>query len=305
VSVAITANTTIEYEVRGEGPPLVLISGMGFGRWGWFKQVPAFSRHFSTITFDVRGERDITGGVEDLVNEVVALLDHLRIGKAHVMGASLGGFVAQELALARPDLVDRLILVCTSYGGRGAVPVPLGSLGRMFGWGSLTPEAAARRGLEAATSEAYRAGHADEFERIVRQRLAESPSLGAYYEQAMAGARFDASRDVGRITSPTLVIHGADDRYVPLANAVALAEAIHGARLRILEGAGHLVFIERAADVNREAVGFLKAREPQEREPKEGPMKDGLRFEKLKARLRGPSRALRGRAEKLLGRILR
>jgi hypothetical protein len=65
------------------------------------------------------------------------------------------------------------------------------------------------------------------------------------------------------------------------------------------------VFIERAADVNREAVGFLKAREPQEREPKEGPMKDGPRFEKLKARLRGPSRALRGRAEKLLGRILR
>ncbi len=266
---------------------------------GGFKQVPAFSRHFSTITFDVRGERDITGGVEDLMNEVVALLGHLHIGKAHVMGASLGGFVDQQLALARPDLVDRLILVCTSYGGRGAVPVPFGSLGRMFGWGSLTPEAA-RRGLEAATADVYRAGHADEFERIVRQRLADSPSLGAYYEQAMAGARFDASRDVGRITSPTLVIHGSDDRYVPLANAVALAEAIHGARLRVLEGAGHLVFIERAADVNREVVGFLKAREP-----KEDPKQDGPVFGKLKARLRGPSRALRDRAEKLFGRIPR
>jgi 3-oxoadipate enol-lactonase/4-carboxymuconolactone decarboxylase len=73
-----------------------------------------------------------------------------------------------------------------------------------------------------------------------------------------AGARFDVSRDVGHITSPTLVIHGAEDRYVPVANAVALAEEIPGARLRVLDDAGHLVFIERYADVNREAVTFLK-----------------------------------------------
>src|SRR5215207_930978 len=88
-------------------------------------------------------------------------------------------------------------------------------------------------------------------EQIVSWRLADSPSDTSYYEQARAGASFDLSRDVGRITSPTLVIHGAEDRYVPVANAAALAGAIPGARLRVLEDAGHLVFIERFADVNR------------------------------------------------------
>src|SRR5215213_9441438 len=200
--VTITENTSIDYDINGEGPPLLLINGLGFGRWGWFKQVPAFSRHFRTITFDARGERRLENGVGYLVRDVVWLLDHLGVKKAHVLGTSLGGFVGQELALLRPDLVDRLVLVCTSYVGRG----------------SLTPEGVVRRGLETATSETYRAEHGDEFEQIVRWRLADSPSDAAYYEQARAGAGFNLSRDVGHITSPTLVIHGAEDRYVPVAN---------------------------------------------------------------------------------------
>jgi 3-oxoadipate enol-lactonase len=258
--VTITENTSIDYDINGEGSPLLLISGLGFGRWGWFKQVPAFSRHFRTITFDARGERRLENGVGDLVRDVVWLLDHLGVKKAHVLGTSLGGFVGQELALLRPDLVDRLVLVCTSYGGRGPESMSVQALSDMLGWGSLTPEGVVRRGLETATSETYRAEHGDEFEQIVRWRLADSPSDAAYYEQARAGAGFDLSRDVGHITSPTLVIHGAEDRYVPVANAAALAGAIPGAKLRVLDNAGHLVFIERFADVNREAVSFLKPR---------------------------------------------
>jgi 3-oxoadipate enol-lactonase len=256
--VAITGSTSIDYDIRGEGPPLLLIGGLGFGRWGWFKQVPAFSRHFRTITFDVRGERRLGNGVGDLAGEVVSLLDHLGVKKAHVLGTSLGGFVAQELALIRPDLVDRLVLICTSYGGWGPELMSPQALSDMLGWGSFSAEGAVRRGLETATSEAYRAEHRDEFEQLVAWRLADSPSEVAYYEQARAGAGFDLSRDVGHITSPTLVIHGAGDRYVPVANAAALAGAIPGAKLRVLEGAGHLVFIERFADVNREVVTFLR-----------------------------------------------
>lgn len=256
--VTITENTSIDYDINGEGPPLLLIGGLGLGRWGWFKQVPAFSRHFLTIIFDVRGERSLENGVGDLVGEVVSLLDHLGVKKAHVLGTSLGGFVAQELALVRPDLVDRLVLVCTSYGGRGPASMSPRALADMMGWGSFNPEEATRRALEAATSASYRAEHGDEFEQIVSWRLADSPSTATYYEQARAGARFDLSRDVGHITSPTLVIHGAEDRYVPVANAAALAESIPGARLRVLDHAGHLVFIERFAEVNREVVSFLK-----------------------------------------------
>jgi 3-oxoadipate enol-lactonase len=265
VPVAITESTSIDYDVHGEGPALLLIGGLGFGRWAWFRQIPAFSRHFRTIAFDVRGERELKGGVADLAAETVALLEHLRIKKAHVLGTSLGGFVAQELALVRPDLVDRLVLVGTSYGRGGPESMSAWALADMIGLPSLNAEKAVRRGLEAATSEAYRAQRPEEFEQIVSWRLADSPSLSVYYDQLRAGARFDISRDVGRITSPTLVIHGSKDRFVPAANAVALAEEIPGAKLRVLDDAGHLVFIERYADVNREVVTFLKSRESRER----------------------------------------
>ena len=267
--VTITENTSIDYDVQGEGPPLLLINGLGFGRWGWFRQVPAFARHFRTITFDVRGERGLRGGVADLTGEVVALLDHLGVGKAHVLGTSLGGFVAQELAVLRPDLVDRLVLVCTSYGGRGPRAMSPGALADMLGLGSFSAEAAARKALEAATGEKYRAEKPEEFEKILRWRLADSPSALSYYGEAKAGALFDLSGDVGRITAPTLVIHGAEDRYVPPVNAEALTESIPGARLRVLEDAGHLVFIERFADVNREVIRFLKG--PRRREGGKAP----------------------------------
>jgi 3-oxoadipate enol-lactonase len=289
--VTITDRTSIDYDVQGEGPPLLLVNGLGFGRWGWFRQVPAFSRHFRTITFDARGERDLKNGVADLVEEVVSLLDHLGVGKAHVLGTSLGGFVAQELALMRPDLVDRLVLICTSYGGRGPGAMSPGALADMMGLGSFSAEAATRKALEAATSEAYRAGRPEEFEKIVRWRLADSPSASSYYEQARAGARFDLSRDVRHVTSPTLVIHGSEDRYVPPANAAALAEAIPGARLCMLDRAGHLVFIERFADVNREVVRFLKSRDGRKsREPSTDDRPEGW--------LRSAARAVRGWGER-------
>jgi 3-oxoadipate enol-lactonase len=256
--VLLTQDTSIDYDVHGNGPPLLLIGGLGFGRWAWFKQVPTLSQHFRTITFDIRGEHSLAHGVADLTAEVVALLDHLGVEKAHVLGTSLGGFVAQELALERPDLVDRLVLVCTSYGGVGPEPMSFQALGRMLGWGSSNPEDAARRGLEMATSDAYRSDNPEEFDLVLRWRLADSSSLSDYSQQVMAGVRFDASRNVGNISSPTLVIHGSDDRYVPLANGVALSEAIPDSTLRVLDDARHLVFIEQAEEVNEEIISFLK-----------------------------------------------
>lgn len=191
--VMLTHDTSIDYDVQGNGPPLLSIGGLGFGRWCWFKQTPALSRHFRTITFDIRGEHNFARGVVDLVAEVVALLDSLGVEKTHVLGTSLGGFVAQELALERPDLVDRLALVCTSYGGVGPEPISFQALGRMLGWGSLSAEDAEYRSLETATSDAYRESNPEEFDLILRWRLADSSSISDYSQQVMAGARFDAS----------------------------------------------------------------------------------------------------------------
>jgi 3-oxoadipate enol-lactonase len=138
----------------------------------------------------------------------------------------------------------------------------LGAMGGMFGLGALSARQVVRRGLEVATSERYRSENPEEFERIVEKRLADSPSVASYYGQALAGSRFDDSAEVGHISEPTLGIHGAEDRYVPPSNARALAGAIPKARLRVVDGAGHLVFIERAADVNREVLAFLGEGEP-------------------------------------------
>ena len=150
--------------------------------------------------------------------------------------------------------------------------------GEHDGWPSLSTERAVRQGLETATSEAYRAEMPEEFERIIRWRLADSPSLSAYYKQARAGSRFDISGEVGGIISQTLVIHGVEDRYVPVANATALAETIPGAELRVLEDAGHLVFIERSEEVNREVVAFLKPRNPQKRREGHRPRISGAKL---------------------------
>ena len=264
----VSDGSSIDYDIHGKGPPLLLIAGLGFGRWCWFKQVPALSRYFRVITFDIRSldrldlmdPKEYIHGVADLAFHPAALLDYLGIERAHVLGTSLGGFVAQELALQRPTLIDRLVLVCTSYGGPDSASPSWEALLAMLGLGATNRADAARRGLETATSEVYRVEHPEEYEQVVEWRITDAPSQPSYLEQMMAGTRFDVSRRVHDIHAPTLVIHGGDDRVVPVSNAEALAEAIPGAKLCVFEDAGHLVFIERAEEVNKEVISFLKPR---------------------------------------------
>lgn len=265
----VSGGSSVDYDVHGKtGPPLLLIAGLGFGRWCWFKQVPILSRRFRVITFDIRSldrldlldPKDHLRGVADLAFHPAALLDYLGIERAHVLGTSLGGFVAQELALQRPTLIDGLVLVCTSHGGPHSAPPSWEALKAMLGLGATDRADAARRGLQTATSEAYRALYPEEYEQLVEWRITDAPSQPSYLEQMMAGARFDVSGRVHDIRAPTLVLHGSDDHVVPVANAEALAEAIPDAKLRVFEDAGHLVFIEQAQEVNEEVISFLKPR---------------------------------------------
>ncbi len=131
-------------------------------------------------------------------------------------------------------------------------------------------------------------------------RLAFSPSLPSYLRQAGAGANFDASGRVREIDAPTLVIHGSDDRLVPVANARALARAVPRSRLRVLEGAGHLVFIEEAEEVNEEVASFLLGVEGV-RVARQSPTTGG-KPEGLLRRLPGHVRRLAGKLGELLTR---
>src|SRR5918911_3904008 len=111
------------YEEHGRGEPLVLVPGFGTGLWIWYRQVPAFADRFRTIVFDPRGVArshapDAPFTMRDLAEDLAALLAELKVEKVHVLGASFGGFVAQEFALAHTERTRSLVLCCTSYGGK-------------------------------------------------------------------------------------------------------------------------------------------------------------------------------------------
>ncbi len=272
----LTGSTSrLQYEIYGSGRPLLLLAGLAFGRWCWFKQIPTLARHFQVITLDSRDVQRSANpaaySVADFAADAAALLERLGIERAHVLGTSFGGFVAQELALGRPSLVDRLVLVCTSYGGRKSSTMSWQTMAGMLGWGADDRLDAARRGLEAATSPAYRETCREEFAQLVRWRLSDSPSRTSYWAQMLAGARFDAHKRVRGLAAPTLILHGSGDRVVPVANAVALSREMPSAEFHIIEGAGHLVFIERAEEVNEEILRFLEGHPSRHRA--EAPMK--------------------------------
>jgi 3-oxoadipate enol-lactonase len=151
----------IAYELRGKlhwrRPWLVLIQGMGLDRSGWGPVLRKLRRHFRLVLVDNRGSGRsglpaASFDVADMAADVVAVLDEAGIRRAHVMGASLGGMVAQELAVDHPERVDALVLVSTTPGWPFAYPMPAASLRLIAAAGSMTREVALRRHVENALS---------------------------------------------------------------------------------------------------------------------------------------------------------
>jgi pimeloyl-ACP methyl ester carboxylesterase len=135
---ACNGSVALAYDVRGRGSPLVLIQGVGVGRWGWEPVAARLARRFQVITIDNRGigASDTARGhysTRMLADDVLAVLDHAGIQRASLVGTSLGGMIAQELALAHPERVDKLVLVATIPGGPRSRPMPL-STTYLFAW---------------------------------------------------------------------------------------------------------------------------------------------------------------------------
>jgi pimeloyl-ACP methyl ester carboxylesterase len=255
------------YESRGEGEPLVLIPGFGTGLWLWFKQAEAFAGRFRTIVFDPRGVgRSAGAGVpwtmRGFADDVAALLSALGVERAHVLGVSFGGFVAQEFALAHPQMLGRLVLCCTSFGGTRHLPPSASILQAMASTAGLNTEERTRRNLLPTFAPKFVAERPEEVERVTALRLGHPVGEPAHLAQVQAAAAFDASARVSRIEAPTLVITGDEDAIVPPENSRNLAASIRGARLLVFEGAGHMVFVERAEEFNRAVIEFLEEPPP-------------------------------------------
>ena len=239
-------SVAIAWESRGDGPPLLLIHGLGYARWGWEPVADRLAERFRVLLFDNRGigGSDVPPGpytADAMAGDAAQVLDEAGVECAHVVGTSLGGMVAQELALARPDRIDRLVLACTTPGGDGAFPLPQRTLELIAEAPSLAPEVALRRFVENALADDAPAELVD---RIYAHRLEHPPDPAGWAAQAAAGASFDAWDRVGGIAAPTLVLHGTADGVVDPRNAALLAERIPEARVRLFEGRGHLFFWE-------------------------------------------------------------
>jgi 3-oxoadipate enol-lactonase len=256
----------IAYKLQGtmrrRRPWLVLIQGMGFDRSGWEPVLPALRRRFRLVLVDNRGtgrsgRPDGSFTVADMAGDVVAVLDAAGIGRAHVLGASLGGMVAQELAITRPERVDRLVLACTTPGWPAGYPMPAASLRLIMATRGMPLEAARRRHTEHALS-----AHAGQQDPALVGRLMEVQGVRPVAQevlsaQAIAGARYAGRLRQGRIGARTLVMHGSADTVVDPRNAKLLAGRITGARLVIFPGLGHLLFWEDPAGFAAVVTSFL------------------------------------------------
>jgi pimeloyl-ACP methyl ester carboxylesterase len=258
-------SVALAYDLRGRGPPLVLIQGLGVGRWGWEPVADRLARRFQVITIDNRGigASDAPPGpysTRAMVDDVLAVLDDAGVERASVVGTSLGGMVAQELALAHPGRVDRLVLVSTIPGGQLTSPMPL-ETARLLAWAPLLASETRLQGfVENALGPKTVRRQTEVVERLKAQKLAHPQSERAWQAQATAGVLFNPLGRQRRITQPTLILQGTADRVVNPDNADLLANLIPDARLRYFGGAGHLLYWDEPRRFVRVVTRFLTDR---------------------------------------------
>lgn len=240
---------------RSGAPPAVLLHGLGEDRRTWLYQVPAFCTRVPVILVDLRGHgrssapaQDWT--VADMARDVVRLLRHLGAERAHLIGLSMGGMVAQQFALDYPYATASLVLGGTICG------VP--SDGQAMAREAL--RCIETQPMHEVAQTRITAAFSDAVDPVMRGHFIEQVALNdkdTYVRAARAVFGFSACERLREIDAPTLVVVGAADRTFPLAWMEELAARIRGARLVRIPGAGHLSNLERPDDFNRAVLEFL------------------------------------------------
>jgi len=241
----------LDYERSGSGPPLLLIMGMSGTALHWGEPfLELLRRDFEVITYDHRGvgaSSPLTGGVTiaQLAQDASALLSALELDSAHVLGISMGGMIAQELALEHPEQVRTLTLGCTYCGGPDSTQGPPWVLEQLTeGMMSGDLDRVMRTTWEVNVSESL-AGDADAYARFLAIAQRRAVAVPVIMAQLQACFAHDTSDRLHELTMPTLVIHGTDDLMLPVENGRQIARLIAGSRLEIFDGVGHLFFWER------------------------------------------------------------
>ena len=248
------------YRRTGEGEPLLLIQGLSGTHASWGPEfLDALGPGLELISYDHRGIGD-SGAIDgpftipDLARDASELLDALGLESAHVLGISMGGMIAQELALSHPERVRTLTLGCTYPGGPQSRITDQATVQRLLaGFASGDPEVILRTSFEVNVSPAYaaRPGTWEQFREIA---LSVPSPIPVIFEQLRATAAHDASARLPAPTAPAPVIHGGADQMLDVVNGELIARLVPGARLELLPGVGHLFWVEepgRSAELVR------------------------------------------------------
>jgi pimeloyl-ACP methyl ester carboxylesterase len=256
-----TDGARLHYEVHGGGEPVLLIMGLGSNAYGWHRTIPWLSERYETIAFDNRGtgRSDVPDGpyaIAQLAADAAAVLDATGHASAHVVGASLGGMIAQRLALQSPHRLRSLVLVCTTPGSHNAARASDAVMTGLV-QGGEDPATVYRRNAWFLYGEETRTRYPERIEEDLAHRAKIPTQPNGYLGQLQAAMHHDTWDELPSIAVPTLVVHGDADLLVPTENGRLLAARIPGAELVLVPGAGHMLQAD-AGDTVREAVlGFL------------------------------------------------
>jgi 3-oxoadipate enol-lactonase len=220
------------------------------------------ARRFQVITIDNRGvgASDSPPGhftTRSMAKDVLAVLDHAGVERASVLGTSLGGMIAQELALTQPERVDRLVLVATLPGGPRSRHMPLGTTYLLASAPFLTGRAKLERFVNTTLGPTTLRRRPEIAERLAAAKLAHPQSEPAWRAQTAAGMLFNPLGQQRRVAQPTLVVQGTADQVVDPDNAAVLAGLLPNVRVELFDGAGHLLYWEQPRRFGRVVTGFL------------------------------------------------
>jgi 3-oxoadipate enol-lactonase len=241
----------LSFERSGSGPPLLAIMGMSGTAAHWGEPfLEPLREKFEVITYDHRGIGDssrVDGPftIGDLAEDAANLLAALEIDSADVLGISMGGMIAQELAIAHPQTIRTLTLGCTYCGGEGGALTSEPVLQKLTeGMLSGDRERALRAAWEANVSE-QAAQDQELYERFRLIGMEHAVALEVIMLQMQAIATHDTSERLSSLQMPTLIVHGTADQMLPVANAHVIHDHMQDAKLEILDGVGHLFFWEQ------------------------------------------------------------
>ena len=220
------------------------------------------ARRFQVITIDNRGigASDTPPGhysTRMMADDVLAVLDDAGIQQASLVGTSLGGMIAQEMALAHPERVDKLVLVATVPGGARSRPMPLGTTYLLASALFMTSKAKLREFVQKTLGPTTLRRRPKTARRLAARKLAHPQSESAWRAQTAAGMLFNPLGRQRRITQPTLIVQGTADQVVHPGNADVLAGLIPDARVQRFHGAGHLLYWEQPKRFVRIVTDFL------------------------------------------------